>query len=175
MPSIKYERNIDIGVRTIHLRNCTHMNTRSSFWAPNWSFGFGVLCVYSAFHIKFSGKSISNLIFNGILIGNGVRDGNPHRICGPGWPGTPQKVELVGSEQNPRTGSYYYFIKKSVLREITHLMGSNHRPPCPKWWNREEFSCFHLKLRFAMVFCRWKTTFAETLCGCLITSYLHVP
>ena len=63
---------------------------------------------------------------------NGIRDGNSHQICGPGWPGTPQKAEFVDSEQNPRTGCYYYFIKKTVFEEIILQSYQNHNPPCPK-------------------------------------------
>ena len=60
--------------------------------------------------------------------GNGVRDGNSHRICGPGWPGTPQKAEFVDSEENPR----YYVVEKTVFKEIILQSYQHHKPPCPK-------------------------------------------
>ena len=78
-----------------------------------------------------TGQSIYNNICNRTVDGNGIRIDNLGWMCGPGWPIIPLKVELVGSEQNPRTG-YCYLIKKSVWGTLTRLMGSNHRPPYPE-------------------------------------------
>ena len=48
---------------------------------------------------------------NIIEIRNGVRDGNPHRTCGPGWPGSVERAVLVGD-------GTFYFIQETISEEI---------------------------------------------------------
>ena len=127
------------------------------------------------------GKPIDNWFFNRIWIGKGIGDGNPDWICGSGRPGTSPMAEFTDSEQDPRTGCYY-FIKKSVFEETMRLMGSNHKPPCPKWphepWEVFMFSSktmiwdgiYQSNSRFT-----WKTNISDSLYNWLVTSCLHVP
>ena len=115
---------------------------------------------YSGLYITCSGKYNYNCVGYRIWIANGVRDGNSHRICGPGLPGTPQKAEFVDSEQNPRTGCHYYFIKKTFFEEISF---NPIKTTTPRAQNdrkdRGKISSFYTKSGFVMVFASQTSVF----------------
>ena len=127
------------------------------------------------------GKPIDHLFCNRIWIGKGIGDGNPDWICGSGRPETSPMSELTDSEQDPRTGCYY-FMKKTFFEEIIRLIGSSRKPPCTKWPHEpwEVFMCSSTTVigdgiyQSNSCFMR-KPNISDSLYNWLVTSCLRVP